>query len=56
MWWRLKRSEFEKNKGRKNKEAMRNIVSSGEIPGLLAYLDGKPVGWCSVHPVRDFPL
>ncbi len=54
MWWRLKRSEFEKNKGKRNKEAMRSIVSSGEIPGLLAYADGKPVGWCSVAPREKF--
>ena len=54
MWWRLKRSEFEKNKGIRNKEAMRNIVNSGEIPGLLAYLDDKPVGWCSVAPREKF--
>ncbi|MCI0453415.1 MAG: GNAT family N-acetyltransferase [Candidatus Dadabacteria bacterium] len=54
MWWRLKRSEFEKNKGKRNKEAMQSIVSSGEIPGLLAYADGKPVGWCSVAPREKF--
>src|SRR5574341_1428233 len=30
MWWRLKRSEFEKNKGKRNKEAMSNIVNSRE--------------------------
>ncbi|HZX15169.1 MAG TPA: GNAT family N-acetyltransferase, partial [Thermodesulfobacteriota bacterium] len=45
----------EKSKGKKNKGAMRNIVNSGEIPGLLAYSDGKPVGWCSVAPRERFP-
>jgi GNAT superfamily N-acetyltransferase len=54
MWWRLKRYEFDKNKGKRNKEAMRNIVNSGEILGLLAYLDGKPIGWCSVAPREKF--
>ena len=34
---------------------MRNIANSGEIPGLLAYSDGKPVGWCSVAPRERFP-
>ncbi|HWP91096.1 MAG TPA: hypothetical protein VNN20_02720 [Thermodesulfobacteriota bacterium] len=48
MWWRLKRSEYEKNKGNKNKEFMRSIVNSGEIPGLLAYLKDKSIAWCSV--------
>jgi GNAT superfamily N-acetyltransferase len=32
------------------------IIESGEIPGLLAYRDGKPVGWCSVQPRRAFPV
>jgi hypothetical protein len=32
MWWRLKRSEFEKQKGEGNKEALKRIVDSGEAP------------------------
>jgi GNAT superfamily N-acetyltransferase len=56
MWFRLKHSEFEKQKGERNKKAMRSIVDSGKIPGILAY-DGKiPVGWCSVAPREDFGL
>ena len=55
MWWRLKRFEFENNKGKRNKEAMKNIVNSGEIPGLLAYSNGKTVGWCSIAPREQYP-
>lgn len=55
MWYRLKRSEFEQNKGEGNKKLMKQIVESGEIPGILAYLDGKAVGWCSVAPRTQFP-
>lgn len=55
MWWRLKRSEYEKNKNNKNKEFMRSIVNSGEVPGLLAYLKDKPIAWCSVAPREEFP-
>lgn len=55
MWWRLKRSEFEKQKGEKNKEAMRQIVKSGEIPGIIAYYKQEPVAWCSVAPREIFP-
>jgi GNAT superfamily N-acetyltransferase len=54
MWWRLSAKEFEARKGAKNKKAMKKIVASGEIPGLLAYLDGEPVGWCSVAPREAF--
>ncbi len=56
MWWRLKRSEFERLKGEGNKQAMREIVESGKVPGLLAYKREKPVGWCSVAPREDFPV
>ncbi len=34
MWWRLKRSEFERQTGEANKQAMKAIVEAGEIPGL----------------------
>ena len=55
MWWRLKHSQFEKQKGEENKRALKRIVDSGEVPGLLAYADGHPVGWCSVAPREAFP-
>ena len=55
MLWRLKRSAFEVGKGEKNRRAMQALVESGKIPGLLAYADGKPVGWCSVAPRQHFP-
>ena len=29
---------------------MRGLCESGQPPGVLAYLDGVPVGWCSVTP------
>lgn len=56
MWWRLKRSEFEKKKGKDNKKAMKAIVYGGEVPGILAYDEGKPIGWCSVAPRDSFPV
>jgi len=55
MWWRLTAKQFEQQKGEKNHRAMKRIVQSGEIPGLLAYADGKPVGWCSVAPRGAYP-
>jgi GNAT superfamily N-acetyltransferase len=50
MWWRLDRAAFEKNKGNRNKQALRRIVASGKPVGVLAYSAGKPVGWCAVAP------
>ena len=54
MWWRLTRKEFEEGQGEANRQAMKAIVQSGEIPGLLAYSNGEPCGWCSVAPREQF--
>ena len=55
MWWRLPRAQFEQQVGQKNKEALKAIVDSGEVPGLLAYAEGEPIAWCSVAPREAFP-
>lgn len=55
MWWRLKRSVFEKQKGNKNRAALKKIVRSGQVPGILAYAEGRPIAWCSVGPRETFP-
>ena len=55
MSWRLQRSAFEEQKGAGNKRAMKKIVSSGEIPGIIAYDGPDPIGWCSVAPREAFP-
>jgi len=54
MTWRLKSSEFEKNKGHGNKKLMKKIVTSGEIPGILAYDGREPVGWCAAAPRETY--
>jgi len=56
MWWRLKRSEFERQKGEGNRRAMKRIVDSGEIPGILAYAKGQAIAWCSVAPREAYSL
>ncbi len=56
MWWRLRRSQFEKQKGAGNRRAMKRIVNAGGVPGLLAYQNGAPIGWCSVAPRNDFDV
>jgi len=55
MWWKLTRSEFLKQRGEGNKRALKNIVDSGVVPGILAYADGEPVGWCAVAPRKAYP-
>jgi GNAT superfamily N-acetyltransferase len=56
MWWRLPRSEFARGKGEGNRRALRRIVRAGRAPGILAYADGEPVGWCSVAPREEYPV
>jgi len=56
MWWRLKRSEFERQKGEGNRKAMKRIVESGEVPGILAYTGDRPIAWCSVAPRETYPV
>jgi GNAT superfamily N-acetyltransferase len=56
MWWRLKRSEFERQKGEGNKKSMKTLVESGEVPGLLAYSKGAPIAWCSVATRESYPV
>jgi GNAT superfamily N-acetyltransferase len=54
MFWRLAHSQFERQKGNKNRLAMKSIVESGKAPGILAYIEGKPVGWCAVARREEF--
>jgi GNAT superfamily N-acetyltransferase len=54
MWYRIKRSEWNKNSNEGNRKALKGIVDSGRVPGLLAYVDGEPVGWVSVAPREEF--
>jgi len=54
MYWRLKHSEYEAQKGDANKQLMKGIIDSGHIPGIIAYAGDQPVGWCSVAPRDEF--
>ena len=50
MLWRLTRKQFEAQKGELNKRAMKAIVDSEEVPGILAYVGTKAIGWCAIAP------
>lgn len=54
MFFRQTRKEFDANRGEQNKAAMKALIESGRVPGILAYVDGKPAGWCSVAPREEF--
>jgi GNAT superfamily N-acetyltransferase len=54
MWWRLTPREFTQNAGVNNQKAFQKMVEAGQPVGLLAYVGGQPVGWCSVSPREQF--
>jgi len=52
-WWRQTSAEFSQGvegKGAPNRALMHSLVEAGNEPGLLAYSDGRPVGWTSLAP------
>jgi GNAT superfamily N-acetyltransferase len=55
MWWRQTAKEYEASKGDGNRRKMKKIVNSGAAPGILAYRQGEPVGWCAVAQRSDYP-
>lgn len=61
MWWRTRSTEYQKRRRADNREAFRRRVQApdagrgeGAPPGMLAYVGGRPVGWVSVAPRREF--
>lgn len=54
MWWRSKRSEFEKRGNAGNRSAMKDLVASGKVPGILIYDGKQPAAWCSIAPREQY--
>ncbi|MFI5165344.1 MAG: GNAT family N-acetyltransferase [Thermoanaerobaculales bacterium] len=50
MSWLLTRRAFDEQKGEGNRRAFRKLVKSGTEPGIVAYADGEPIGWCAIAP------
>ncbi|NTX08897.1 GNAT family N-acetyltransferase [Myxococcus sp. CA051A] len=56
MFWRLEEGErFADVKGAPAKQRMKALVDEGKAQGLLAFVDGHPVGWLTLGPRRSFP-
>jgi len=54
MYWRISSSQWKKQQGAGNKRAIKKIIFSDTIPGMLAYDNDLPIGWCSVAPRGEF--
>jgi GNAT superfamily N-acetyltransferase len=55
MWWRVPTKEWSANGNAGNRTAFEDVVRRGEPAGLLAYEDGKPVGWVALAPRTAYP-
>lgn len=54
MWWRIPGGEFSRNGNAGNRTALEALARAGRPLGLLAYVDGRPVGWATVAPRAAF--
>jgi len=52
--WRKPKAQFQRDKGAANRASLRALVKQGPPPGILAYCDGQPAGWCAMAPRRDY--
>jgi GNAT superfamily N-acetyltransferase len=50
MYWRMKDSEWNAQRGDGTRNLLKGLVDSGQVPGLLAYAGDRPVGWISIGP------
>lgn len=55
MYWRTTRAAFQRGYGESNRQVFKAIVESGKVPGILAYHEGRAVGWCSIAPREEYP-
>ena len=54
QFWRMERSDFKRLKGQGTKAALRAMTCANEVPGVLAFVNGRPAGWCSLGPREAF--
>ena len=53
-YWRVPHSEFDALDEPAKKKILHRLAVKGPVPGLLAYADGEPVGWCSIAPRPEY--
>lgn len=54
MWFRSTGAQRRQMWGEGNRQALHDLVLADRAPGLVAYRDGEPVGWCSVAPRSEY--
>jgi GNAT superfamily N-acetyltransferase len=54
MYWRLTQTAYAQSSRTLNQAALKARVDQGQPPGLLAYRQGEPAGWCGLSPRQEF--
>lgn len=54
QFWHLRGKAYRDGHGAGNRARFEDEVRRGHPPGLLAYVGGKPVGWCRLGPRGSF--
>ncbi len=49
-YWYLPNRDYKAGWGETNSATLKAKVAAGEEPGVVAYLDDMPAGWCAVAP------
>ncbi len=54
MYYRKSGVGVSKDQADKNRRGLRSLVNKGNVPGLIGYLEGRPVGWISLAPREEY--
>ncbi len=50
LYYRLSAGEYGRTPSAEREDIMRRRLHETPAPGVIAYLDGQPVGWCGIGP------
>jgi GNAT superfamily N-acetyltransferase len=54
MRWRMRSTDFQLSTKEQRVRTLEDLVRRDTPIGVLAYLDGEPVGWCSIAPRASY--
>lgn len=54
MYYRKRGAGVSKDQADNNRRGLRALVNKGNVPGLVGYLEGRPVGWVSLSPREEY--
>ncbi|MFE4195266.1 GNAT family N-acetyltransferase [Paenarthrobacter sp. NPDC056912] len=54
-WFALTGKDWTGTSSDSRKDQLKSAFEAGPAPGVLAFRDGRPVGWCAVEPRGNYP-